>query len=364
MPEYKGALEVYKEEDGYYLVNELKVDDYIAGVIGSEMPTSYGLEAAKVQAVAARSYALAHQGSTKYAKYGAQVDDTTATQVYNHIAANEISLAAAAETSGEVLEYNDQIISGNFFAASCGSTANFGEVWASLDTYPSNTPIYLVANKQYTKEDGLDLSNEKDAYTFFTTPPEEIDAFDNGSAWFRWQLDLTKEELEQIIESNVYSLLIQHPSLVKVLDENNEWSNKEITEIGELKNIIVEKRGEGGNIMELVVEGSKESVKVSTEYLIRNLLAPVQEEPGKEAFSIIRADGSKVENMSMLPSAFFVVDLQKDSTGEMDKVTFYGGGFGHGVGMSQEGVKGMVDRGYTYKEILQHYYRNIEIDVF
>jgi SpoIID/LytB domain protein len=364
VPEYAGSLEVYKEEEGFLIVNELELEEYIAGVIGSEMPTSYGLEAAKVQAVAARSYALAHQSSTKYTKYGAQVDDTTATQVYNHVKTDEIALLATQQTAGEVLHYHDQIISGNFFAASCGSTANFGEVWASGEVYPSNTPIYLVANKQYAYEDDLHLNKEEDAYTFFTKTAHQIDAFDNHSPWFRWQLELTREELQQIINRNIYTLSVQYPSLIKVLDSNKEWASKEIESIGELDDLKIEKRGQGGNIMELIVEGSNATVKISTEYLIRCLLAPVQKEAGGRAFSISRSDGSRVENMSMLPSAFFVIELKQASDKKDDQITLFGGGFGHGVGMSQEGVKGMIERGYTYKAILQHYYRNVEVDTF
>ena len=55
----------------------------------------------------------------------------------------------------------------------------------------------------------------------------------------------------------------------------------------------------------------------------------------------------------MLPSAFFVMD--KDG----QEITFYGGGYGHGVGMSQNGVKAMADAGISYEEILKHYYTGV-----
>ena len=62
-----------------------------------------------------------------------------------------------------------------------------------------------------------------------------------------------------------------------------------------------------------------------------------------------------------MPSSFFVMDKKRTLNGQLQSITFYGGGYGHGVGMSQNGVKGMVDKGYTYQQILQHYYPGTEI---
>jgi stage II sporulation protein D len=57
----------------------------------------------------------------------------------------------------------------------------------------------------------------------------------------------------------------------------------------------------------------------------------------------------------MLPSAFFIMDKTDKS------ITFHGGGYGHGVGMSQNGVKAMADSGKDYEEILKHYYTGVDI---
>lgn len=363
VPSYIGTLEIYKEkEDSFTLVNSLGTEAYIAGVIGSEMPTQYGIEAAKVQAVAARSYAMAHQSNSKFTKYGAQVDDTTASQVYNNVPIDEIAKQAAEETKGQVLTYNDAIISGNFFSTSCGYTANFGEVWADGDIYPSNTPVYLVARQQYVGDRVVkNMADEKEAYSFFTTKPNAIDAFDNHAPWFRWQLKLTQEELGQMINSNVSKLIAQYPTRIQLLNEKEEWEAGDISEIGKVENLKVHKRGQGGNIMELIVEGSDHTIKVSTEYLIRCLLAPVQKDSKGEPISILRGDGTTVDNMSMLPSAFFSMDISYDEKDAIKELQIYGGGFGHGVGMSQEGVKGMTKRGYNYKDVLRHYYPEASI---
>lgn len=361
-PKYQGNIEVYKEADGsFVIVNETDMTNYLAGVIPSEMPTSYGIEAAKVQAIAARSYAITHRTNSKFMKYGAQVDDTTSTQVYNNVPADEISYQAAKETADRVLKHEDKVISGNFFSTSAGYTANYGEVWATGEIFPTDTPDYLVSRQQYLGDREVgDMREEKDAYTFFTTPADQIDAFDNEAAWFRWQVHFTAEELAHVVNSNVYKLTTQYPSLVKILVDD-EWQSGELETLGNIENIKVRERGEGGNIMELSVVGDKGTIKVSTEYLVRCLFAPIQKDSEKEPIKIIRANGTEVENMNMLPSAFFSMDMTYDDKQMVKEVTFYGGGFGHGVGMSQEGVKGMVERGYTYKQVLEHYYQNVEI---
>lgn len=360
-PTYKGQLEIYKEESGYTVINTLPMEDYIAAVIPSEMPTSYGMEAAKVQAVAARSFAKVQQKSSKFMKYGGQLDDTVSTQVYNNVAANDVSYQAAKETQGEVMLFNDRVISGNFFSTSCGYTANYGETWATGEIFPNNTPTYLVARQQYIGERlANDLSDEKDAYSFFTKTAKEVDAFDKESPWFRWQLSMDADELEHVVNSNIYNLTTHYANMVKVKD-GDKWVIGEINNIGKVKDIKITKRGEGGNIMEVVVVGEECTIKVGTEYLIRLLFAPVQKDSTKDPITITRSDGSEVQNMALLPSAFFSTDINYNNAGKLSEVIFYGGGYGHGVGMSQTGAKGMIERGYTYKEVLRHYYQGIEI---
>jgi SpoIID/LytB domain protein len=357
-PKYKGIIEVTKENGVFHIINELPLEDYIAGVIPSEMPTSYGVEATKVQAVAARTYAVASKRSSKYIKYGAQIDDTTDSQVYNNVEADEIAYKAANETKGEIILSNGHSISSKFYATSCGYTANFGEVWATGDTFPTNTPSYLVSRQQYLGDKLVsNMGDEKEAYKFFTLKPSQVDAFDKESPWFRWQTKLTGKELEALINPAIRKLSANYPSLVKVLNEDKTWGTKEIDSVGSIKDLEVKKRGQGGNIMEFVIIGDKHIVKVSTEYLIRSLFSTTD----KGSLNITRADTTEVKGMSLLPSAFFSMDISYNTDNYIKNVTLYGGGFGHGVGMSQDGVKGMATRGYTYREILRHYYPQVEI---
>jgi stage II sporulation protein D len=113
------------------------------------------------------------------------------------------------------------------------------------------------------------------------------------------------------------------------------------------------RRGQGGNIMEMVFHGSTTYARVLTEFQIRTALNP-QEIP------VTRHDGSTTGRLSLLPSAFFTFD--KHFTGDtFTGATFFGGGNGHGVGMSQNGVRALLDMGLNYREILLHYYPGVEV---
>ena len=360
-PVYRGVIEVAKEESGYTIVNEVGMEEYLYSVVPSEMPTAHGLEAAKVQAVTARSYAHAQMYANRYHSYGGHVDDSTSCQVYNNTPENPVSIQAVNETQGQGLTFQGSVISANFFSTSSGYTANSGEVWAhyQTQTLPSHTPSYLVSKKQYEGPDFGDMTQEENAYRFFKT--KEINGYDEKFRWFRWQVTMTREELTASIEANLKERYNAKPKLIKTLDENKVFRIRPVESIGELQDIQVYKRGQGGNIMELVLIGTEKTIKVTTEYNIRFLLRPQQYLKEKGPILLTQGDGTQVSDFSAMPSSFFVMDKNRDATGKLQSITFYGGGYGHGVGMSQNGVKGMVDKGYTYEQILQHYYPGTEI---
>jgi stage II sporulation protein D len=74
-----------------------------------------------------------------------------------------------------------------------------------------------------------------------------------------------------------------------------------------------------------------------------------------------RGNGRTTPNFSSLPSAAFSWEEERDAAGNLSRVTFYGGGFGHGVGMSQFGADGMGKLGFTSDQILAHFYPGTEL---
>lgn len=347
-PQYRGTLEAAGEEKGILLVNELPLEEYLYAVIPSEMPTSYGVEALKVQAICARSYAYRQLLQNGCSSYGAHVDDSALYQVYNNIPENKTSIQAVKETKGQVLKYNGELITAYYFSTSCGSTANANEVWNSPDEIP-----YLTGRVQSGgKEKTMDLTKEKEFRKFISKDP--VDTFDNESPWYRWQVEISAENLKKSIDAGLKKRYEANPSLILTKQKDGSYKSVPIDTVGEVKKISISKRCTGGIVAEIVIKGSKNTIKVLTEYNIRTLLAPSHS-------TLVRQDGSKLENLSMLPSAFFYLEEKKKG----EKVTGYrliGGGYGHGVGMSQNGAKAMLDEGYSCEEVLKHYYPGATIE--
>lgn len=359
-PSYRGIIEIAKTNEGYLIVNEVPFEAYLYAVVPSEMPTSYGLEAAKVQAVSARSYAYTQFYSNRYSSYGAHVDDSVSCQVYNNIPENEISIRAVNETAKLALTYKSNVVSANFFSTSAGYTANSGDVWSNYRTkeFPTSSPEYLQAVAQFDGNKYNDLSKEENFRAFIKD--NTIKSYDSDFAWYRWSVELTREQIEKSINHSIGSRYNAQPKLIKTVDENNLFRSRPIESIGEFVDILSWERGEGGNLTEMIIQGTDAIVKVYTEYNIRKLIAPYSYTEG-ESIAITRQDGSTTNNMSLMPSSFYIMDKIYDENNRLTSIKFYGGGYGHGVGMSQNGVKGMVDLGYTFKEILTHYYKGTEV---
>jgi len=344
-PEYRGILEITRRQNGFVIVNQLPLEEYLYAVIPSEMPASFGLESAKVQAITARSYAYNHFFANRFYMYGANMDDSIHSQVYNNFPETTTSITAVNETRGVVLTYAGSIISANFFSTSAGHTANSGDVWLNFATgeLDAQTPPYLVGRPQYLAANFGDLSIEENARNFFTTT--DITAFDSHSPWFRWNVSLTHDSLTEIINRNLPALAAATPNLFQIHSQAG-FPPSLADGIGAFVSMEVVSRGAGGNVRELYITGQTAGVTVVTEYAIRRLLAPST----AEGIFLNRHNASPILNHFMLPSTFMVFD-NADGT-----VTIYGGGFGHGVGMSQNGVYGMVQRGYSYEQILSHFY--------
>ena len=98
VPNYRGKIELFQTAEGVVIVNELSMEQYLYGVVPSEMPASYEPEALKVQAVCARSYAYKQTQGFGYPEYQAHIDDSTAFQVYGNSGEQASTNRAVDET--------------------------------------------------------------------------------------------------------------------------------------------------------------------------------------------------------------------------------------------------------------------------
>ena len=104
---------------------------------------------------------------------------------------------------------------------------------------------------------------------------------------------------------------------------------------------------------ELLIETDKDTYKVISEHNIRYVLCDGETK-------VRRQDGSQVAMNNLLPSAFFTIEIAKEG----DCVVGYnltGGGFGHGVGMSQNGARAMAAEGYSASDILRFFYDGVSV---
>lgn len=351
---YRGDMEVSSYSSGLVLINEVDLESYLYSVVPSEMPIKFGLESLKVQAIAARSYAVRCLESTGYASLGAHVDDSTSSQMYNNIQEYSIAIEAVEQTRGLVPVYEDKIIDARFFSTSCGYTANFNETWSKDDLFPSTQVPYLVAKPQFPG-DAASLHNEENFRAFIKQ--KDTQSYDQYSPFYRWSLTMKSEQVEAILQENLSNLQKKQPAFILTRGKDGSFIQQSIPEeIGQLQNITPISRGQGGNIMELEITTTSGIYRIIKELNIRQLLKPINLIPDESPIEIKRYDGSVVKDFPILPSSFFYMDVIRDSNGNISHVVFDGGGYGHGVGMSQYGAYGLSLLGKSYKEIIEHYY--------
>ena len=357
---FKGSLEVMKAKNGELTaVNVLDIEDYLQSVISSEMSATSHIELLKAHAVISRSWALCKikrslQGSAfacqesegkRICWYGSEphegfdvcADDHC--QRYQGLRAKDHknAIKAVNETKGLILAYKEnptpnsslltpnsdyEICDARFYKCCGGVTEEFETCWE--DTHFD----YLVkvedndANRALRQAQGpMNLTTEEGAREWILSSPEAfcntsdkkilsqvLNDYDQETIdFYRWKVVYSQEELTALVARHA-------PQLGKIID------------------LIPLKRGVSGRIYELKVVGENGSIIIGKELEIRKWLSN-----------------------SHLYSSAFVVEKENNT------FTLYGAGWGHGVGLCQIGAAVMAEKGYTYKEILAHYYPNTEI---
>lgn len=327
---YRGQIELVpaSKEGQFHIVNKLDVEQYLKGVVPNEMPVRFGLEALKAQSVAARNYVLSPRVK---ANNNYDVVDSVASQVY--YGANtekELSNQAVYETTGIVATYNWNLILALYSSTAGGYTESYENAFSDPKTrvFPSNEKKpYLKAKPDY--DNFKKLNKEEDAFEFYKTKPK---SFDIKSPYYRWQREWTADELQTEIQNHIAAQSdagFVHPKVAK----------GEV--IRRITAINVLERGESGKIMKLQIETETETYTVEKELVIRRLFTV----KGKA-----------------LPSANLVFEPEYDEDNKLSKITAYGGGYGHGVGLSQFGAGYMAkDLHKNYEQILKHYYSGIAL---
>lgn len=174
---------------------------------------------------------------------------------------------------------------------------------------------------------------------FYSTSPRTIinskQAWNNiadlnlegNSPWYRWQCYFSAEELAALLDPH-----LQVPA-------------------GELLAVEVGERDELGRVVALTVQSTTGTGSITGELKIRRALKPAR----------LQRISDSLNQLSLLPSAMFFIEPKRDASDRLKGATFFGGGSGHGLGMSQWGAKGMAEAGYDYLSILSTYYSDMHV---
>ena len=268
-PEYYGIIELSLWDEGIVIINETDIEQYLKTVVPSEMPVSFGVEALKVQAVCARSYAYKHLTNVGYALYGAHVDDSTQFQVYNNNLEFDASNQAILATKGEMLRYGDDVVQAYYYSTSWGSGTDVTLWGSSKESYP-----YYESRDIGSSERNINYMDEE-SFASFIKQKYDSD-YDSTCNYYRWKMTVSDKDLSSSFDSK-------------------------ISDVGIIQNIYGRKRVSGGAAVSVVVEGDKNTVTLDSESLIRQAFG--------NAAVTLETNGGTV-NTPYLPSTFCIFESQ------------------------------------------------------
>ena len=314
---FTGTLRLVWHEGQIVVINELPLEDYLVSVISSEMKNTCSLEFLKASAVISRSWLLAQLTHKTHKSYETQethnpqeelirwwdredhdlfdvcADDHCQRYQGITVACNPNVQQAVNETCGQVLMSDGEICDARFGKCCGGQTNEFQYCWQNI----RKPYLSSVADPFCNTSDREVLSQVLNDYDLET------------QNFYRWQVRFTQERLRELIERNLGM------------------------KFGNILNLEPLEAGPAGHISRLRIVGSARTYIIGKELMIRKTLST-----------------------SHLLSSAFTVSLEDIQNNVPQTIILNGKGWGHGVGMCQIGAAVMGHQGYSYQEILQHYY--------
>ena len=302
---YRGQIEVSVAGRNVVIVNALSLEEYLYSVVPSEMLPKWPLEALKAQAVAARSEATSKLGRHKADGYDfcAEVHCQSYTGVEQETAVTNL---AVDETRGLVLYHKGKIVDA-VYSSCCGG---------------------------HTQDN---IFGDDAAVAYYQG---RYDSFDNQRAF-----PLSPVDLEQWLKEPPADILCNIPEYART--SNFRWVRvydasemdalaAKLGDVGKVAKIAVMKRNASGHISALKLIGSRSSYLIEKELNIRKALGNLR-------------------------SSMFKVEIKYGADQVPEQFVFYGGGWGHGVGMCQAGACGLAHKAQGFEAILAHYYAGTEL---
>jgi stage II sporulation protein D len=339
--QYRGGLS-FRPNSGntFNVINNLSIEEYLYGVINSEMGYKNPGEALKAQAVAARSFAMLNMDA--HAGDGFDMCATAHCQVYKGYADEHAETTAAVKDTAGLMLYSGGVpVSGNYFKNSGGHTQNSEDVWSSAEAH---------------------LRGVRDEYS----PP------------YTWGGQLSFRELRTLLLATG-------------------------KDVGDIASISIDERSAGGHVLAVTITGDRGSVTLeknnirtvlgasvikSLNFAFGGALPPAPQSPAIYAVgegvtqaltddvSVVSAGGT-VGILNMADAVIQGASGRAYASEGLDtaggarpagsevttggSVAFTGSGYGHGVGMPQDSAIEMAKLGFDFRQILTKYFTGVEI---
>lgn len=347
---FKGSLHLIAGKEGIIAINPIDVEEYLTSVISSEMSATASKELLKAHAVISRSWLLAQAQKKSHLRkeelnyqscfrdkeqlirwydredhtlFDVCADDHC--QRYQGItrASTPVVQEVIKATRGEILADGETICDARFSKCCGGVTEKFEHCWEPV---PHS---YLTTLRDSEETTYPDLCHEETAEEWIQNSPSAfcnttdksilgqiLNNYDQETTdFYRWTAEYTQKELSQLIR------------------------RKSGMDFGQILDLIPLQRGTSGRINKLKIVGTRQTFTIGKELEIRRTLSETH-----------------------LYSSAFVVDKQDIRYDIPGRFRLIGAGWGHGVGLCQIGAAVMGAKGYTYQEILTHYFPGTEIE--
>lgn len=298
---YRGDMEVRITGNKLTVINSVSMEEYLYGVVPAEIPANSPVQALKAQAVAARTIAFRNVGRHK--REGFDFCGSTHCQVYRGFSTETKRTNQAVDsTRGEIMLYNGKPIEA-FYHSNCGGCLR-------ADIF-GDTP-YLFGDKT-DSPGGACLPDSPWRAEVWFKDGEECFCVEDKKSNFRWQRVYDSADFEM-----VFGKKFSRVAKIAVLEKGECAHNKR---------------------MEVCyADGAADSLE---------------------------GDLNIRRYFDDLKSSAFIMEVKYGESGQggvPEMIFFWGSGFGHGAGMCQEGSVAMAEKGTGYKEILNHYYKDISIE--
>lgn len=346
---FLGDLSFIIENGEITAVNTLPIETYLTSVISSEMSATSSPELLKAHAVISRSWLLSQLSQKgknhpkgkgeRYAEgerirwydredhinFDVCADDHC--QRYQGITkvSTDAVKAAVSETHGEALTYGLEICDARFSKSCGGVSETFENCWEET---PHPYLSKVIDNETESNDDATDLTDEANAEKWIRSQPkcfcnttdkgvlsQVLNDYDQKTPdFYRWTVEYSQAQLSDLI------------------------ARRSETDFGTIIDLVPMERGGSGRLSKLKIVGDKKRLTIGKELEIRKTLSE-----------------------SHLYSSAFIVEKRKDDASGETLFRLTGAGWGHGVGLCQIGAAVMASKGYDYRQILTHYYKNAQL---